>query len=261
MKPSFRQRAAYKLQNLFLPPHSITEYDSIIQLAKRNDYRFYTLQGFLNATIGADDAFIILRHDIDTDPGAALLFAGVEQQHQVPASYFFRRKTWDSKVMSILHRRGHEVGYHFEELSDYAKAHHIKESAVLMQHLPAIRRAFAQNLVNLRQTLDFELSTAAAHGDFSYQTLEVGNRYFLKDPEFRANMGIDYEAYDEPLVERYRNHVSDKPAPERYHPISPMELIMRGESFLFLSHPRWWVPNPIGNIRSDIIANYQKLRW
>jgi len=249
MKQPLWQRAAYKLQNIFLPPHSIKEYDSIIKLAKNNGYRFYTLQGFLNANIEKDEAFIILRHDIDSDPRAALLFAGVEQQHQVQASYFFRRITWDTKVMSTLHRREHEVGYHYEELSDYAKAHHIKDSATLMQHLPAIRSVFAENLGNLRQTLDFD------------QTLDVGNRFFLKDPEFRSKMGIVYEAYDEPLVERYRNHVSDKPSPESYFPTSPMELIKRRESFLFLSHPRWWVPNPIGNIRSDVIANYQKLRW
>jgi hypothetical protein len=261
MNLNIRQRAFYKICDLFSPPHSILEYQQILQQAREQAYRFYTLQAFLNADLKPDEAFIILRHDMDSDPRAALLFAAVEQQHKVQASYFFRRITWDSRVMSILHRRGHEVGYHYEELSDYAKAHHIKDKAGLLRHLPAIRREFAENIGKLRKTLDFDISTVAAHGDFTYPRLDIGNRYFLQDEQFRTQMGLLYEAYDEPLVAKYRNHVSDEQSPLRYYPVSPQELIAQRESFLFLSHPRWWIPNPIGNIGSDLRANYQKLRW
>ena len=257
----FLIRAAFKGKNLFVPPHNFREYRQILQESKNQGYRFYTLQSFLQEPLTGDSPYIILRHDIDSDPRAALLFAEIEGQLQVVASYYFRRQTWDTQVINTLHRHGHEIGYHYEEMTDFAKAQHLKDKESVLKHIPEIQRKFAENFSRLRQTVEFELSGVAAHGDFAWKRLDLGNRIFLKDSEFRKQMGIAYEAYDEPLVAKYRNHISDKPSPQCFLPESPRQYIQRGESFLFLSHPRWWHPNPIGNILSDIKVNYQKLVW
>ncbi|GAB1468191.1 hypothetical protein MASR2M64_08990 [Candidatus Cloacimonadota bacterium] len=255
------QRCAYKIPNLFFAPHSLIEYEQIISAAKEQGYKFYTLQDFRSAEISDTEAFIILRHDIDTDPQGALRFAEIELKHGVKASYFFRQATWHPGVMNVLHHGGHEVGYHYEELSDYAKKHHIKRKEEILKHLAYIRKTFAENLSALSKTVDFQLSSAAAHGDFSYKTLDVGNKLLLKDEQLRASTGIVYEAYDEPLVDKYRNHISDKPAPQRFYPASPQELIQGRDSFLFLSHPRWWMPNPLVSAISDCRAMVQKILW
>ncbi|MDD2228044.1 MAG: hypothetical protein PHY48_01370 [Candidatus Cloacimonetes bacterium] len=260
-KNTFWQRFRYKIPNLFFAPHSLQEYEQIISDAKEQGYKFYTLQNFRTAELSDKESFIILRHDIDTDPVAALRFAEIELRYAVKASYFFRRITWHAGIMNTLHRQGHEIGYHFEELSDYAKKHHIKRKEEILKQLPSIRESFAANLSALRTTVDFPIVSAAAHGDFTYKTLNEGNKIFLKDAKLRASTGIVYEAYDEPLVSKYRNHISDKPAPQGFYPVSPQELIQQKESFLFLSHPRWWIPNPLVSTISDGRGIVQKLLW
>jgi len=258
---SFLSRLRYKLPNLLRPPHNLAEYRDILEAARREGYSFYTLKGFLLAGSEAREPFLILRHDIDSHPAAALRFAEAEERFGIRASYFFRQRTWRPRVMSILHRRGHEVGYHTEELTAYAVRHHLKHKQEVLDALPQIRNEFSENLARLRLTVGFELDSVAAHGDFTYPVLGLGNRMVLKDGQLRRDMGILYEAYDEDLMARYRNHVSDKPVPQNYHPAPPLDYIGHREGFLLLTHPRWWVADPVGNLFSDLRENYRKLRW
>jgi hypothetical protein len=239
----------------------MTEYTSIIATAKQQGYRFYTLGSFRALSILPAEPFIILRHDMDTNPAAACVFAEVEERFGAKASYFFRRCTWNPRIMNMLNRRGHEVGYHYEEITDFAKAEHIKSLSQIMNNIGRIKEQFAYNLANLRLTVDFDLTAVASHGDFAWKRLSIGNDELLKDHELRARMGVEYEVYDDALMQKYGLHISDKPAPESYHPKSPQEAIAASESFLFLSHPRWWIPDALGNLNYDFKVNYQKLLW
>lgn len=261
MNKELVKRLLYKLPNTFAAPHSMKEYADILSFATDNGYAFYTLGSFRSMETVPDKPFIILRHDIDTNPTAALLFAEVEQRFGINASYFFRRCTWNPRIMNMLNRRGNEVGYHYEELSDYAKAKHLKNLSEVLDKIGAIKQQFASNLANLRLTVDFDLTAMASHGDFACVKMDTGNDELLKDHELRARMGVEYEVYDEALMLKYGLHISDWPAPEGYFPKSPKEAIQASESFLFLSHPRWWIPDALGNLKYDIKVNYQKLTW
>lgn len=258
---SFLTRLRYKLPNLLRPPHNLAEYRAILSSARQKGYAFLTLREFMLATHKPSGPFIILRHDIDSDPRTALRFAEIEESLGVRASYFFRLKTWQPPILNLLHRRGHEAGYHMEELTSHAVRHHLKKKQMILNALPQIKREFAANLARLRQTLDFPLDAVAAHGDFTYPVLDLGNRLVLKDEALRRKLGILYEAYDEELMAAYQNHVSDKPAPWNFHPAPPQEYIARGDDLLFLSHPRWWQPRPLGNLISDLGENLRRLRW
>lgn len=254
-------KALYKLPNLFWPLHNLKEYALILDTAINSGYHFVTL-GELNAgSTCSDRPFMILRHDIDTHPEGALRFAEIEESRGIRATYFFRISTWHPQLQNLLNRRGHEVGYHFEELSAYAVKNHLKDKQRVLQQLPQIKADFISNLSQLRLSVDFEIKAFAAHGDFTYRTLDLGNRLFMKDDTLRKDCGIAYEAYDEALVTAYQNHISDKPAPQNFYPFSPLNCIARQEHLLFLTHPRWWIANPIGNLRSDWKGYYRQLRW
>lgn len=261
MSTNLLKRIIWKVPNTFCPQHSVHEYEFILQAALTQGYKFLTLGELSRLALAPETPFIILRHDIDTDPKAALRFAQMELAHNARGTYFFRRCTWNTTVMDKLFRQNHEVGYHYEELSDYAKAKHLKQKELILPHLSDIREIFAHNLNTLRSTVQSPLTCAAAHGDFTYPTIDLGNKLFMQDIQFRSSLGIEYEAYDSELVQKYGHHISDKPAPQNYYPGSPLELIYQKESFLFLSHPRWWIPNPKENIKADVMANLQRLLW
>ncbi len=63
---------------------------------------------------------VLLRHDVDRQPGAARAVAEMESAIGVRGTYFFRVKPWtmDSPVIEAIVRSGHEIGYHYENLAD-----------------------------------------------------------------------------------------------------------------------------------------------
>ena len=66
------------------------------------------------------NVFCILRHDVDRFPFRALNMAILENRLGFRSSYYFRAKyvSFDSNIIKKIKRLGHEVGYHYECLSD-----------------------------------------------------------------------------------------------------------------------------------------------
>lgn len=63
---------------------------------------------------------VLLRHDVDRMPRRALRMAKLEHALGVVATYYFRAKpgSFNAEIMSEIASMGHEVGYHYEVLSD-----------------------------------------------------------------------------------------------------------------------------------------------
>ena len=63
--------------------------------------------------------FLALRHDVDRKPHRALAMAEVEHALGFVASYYFRVPyTFNCTIIKSIEALGHEVGYHYENLSD-----------------------------------------------------------------------------------------------------------------------------------------------
>ncbi|MFQ5575670.1 MAG: hypothetical protein ACE5G8_01640 [Anaerolineae bacterium] len=76
-----------------------------------------TVEQFLRAGC-PHQPLIVLRHDVDRAPAAALRMAQLEARLGMRASYYFRttRAVFKAPIIARLHRLGHEVGYHYEVL-------------------------------------------------------------------------------------------------------------------------------------------------
>ncbi len=76
----------------------------------------------------AQSKTVVLRHDVDRLPANALRMAELEHRHGVTASYYFRvvPHVWDEGLMRQVAELGHEVAYHYEDLTitrgDHRKA-------------------------------------------------------------------------------------------------------------------------------------------
>jgi hypothetical protein len=66
------------------------------------------------------ESFCIIRHDIDRKPYNALQMANLEHDLGVKATYYFRTKphTFKPEIICKIEKLGHEIGYHYESLSD-----------------------------------------------------------------------------------------------------------------------------------------------
>jgi hypothetical protein len=97
---------------------TLHKYKLYLQALKSNGYPFLTFSKFMQA--GAASKFCLIRHDVDRKPLNALLMAELEHDMGICSTYYFRTKRLTLKpdlIREIVHL-GHEIGYHYENLSD-----------------------------------------------------------------------------------------------------------------------------------------------
>ncbi|MES2588254.1 MAG: hypothetical protein V4622_04685 [Bacteroidota bacterium] len=112
----------------------------------------YTFQSFEEFIQNPQEKSIVLRHDVDLLPKNSLLFAKIQAELGIKGVYYFRAvpESWDEKIIIEIASLGHEIGYHYENLTtckgDVSMA--IKD--------------FEQNLSRLRKLVP--VSTICMHG-------------------------------------------------------------------------------------------------
>lgn len=80
----------------------------------------YSFQTFADFIQSPKKKTIILRHDVDRLPDNALQMARLEHEAGIAATYYFRAvpESWDESIIREIASLGHEVGYHYENLSE-----------------------------------------------------------------------------------------------------------------------------------------------
>lgn len=120
---------------------------------KASGYQFFRFDHYFQNRKEADELkrVILLRHDIDRSPSQAMPLARIEASLGIFGTYYFRCKPWvfNPKVMKDIRGLGHEIGYHYECLTD---AH---------GDFPRARDIMKRNLARFRETTDVQ--TAAMH--------------------------------------------------------------------------------------------------
>lgn len=113
------------------------------------EYNCMTFQDYMQAS---DGRIVILRHDVDSWPINAKQMAEIEARRDIKATYYFRKSplSYNEKVLDSIIAFGHEIGYHYEDLS-----------ACNGDKQKAIKR-FEKNLSFYRQY--YPVKTIAMHG-------------------------------------------------------------------------------------------------
>lgn len=85
-------------------------------------------------------------------PQNSLLTAKIEKEHDIKGSYYFRAvsESWDEKLIKDIAGLGHEIGYHYENLT------------TCNGNLEKIIKDFETNLNKLRKLVP--VSTICMHG-------------------------------------------------------------------------------------------------
>jgi len=88
-----------------------------------------------------DNRYMIMRHDVDADINNALSMAKIDAAHGIRSTFYFRMKPtiFIPKIIKDIELLGHEIGYHYEVLSD-AKGDWQKARRLFMQNLDVLRK-------------------------------------------------------------------------------------------------------------------------
>jgi hypothetical protein len=250
----------------FLMPSRLDAYEALLRHALDHGYAIVPIERYWDAIDrGAADPgqrYLLLRHDIDTDPGTAGIMWQIEHDLGVRGSFFFRLSTLDVGLMQAIAARGGEASYHYEELATVAKARHPRTAEAAEALLPEARDLFAANLARLRAVTGLSMSVVASHGDFLNRRLGVKNTTILADPTFRDEVGITLETYDEAFLDTVTSYHRDLLYPDQWMHGDPYAAIDRGERVVYLLiHPRSWRVDRMGNLRDDVARVREDLAY
>ncbi len=92
------------------------KYKILLSAIQEAGYSFQTYNEFLENPL---DKVVILRHDVDLKPKNSLAFAEIQHACGVKGVYYFRavEASWDESIILKIKKLGHEIGYHYENLS------------------------------------------------------------------------------------------------------------------------------------------------
>jgi len=147
---------------------TLETYNHLLNALQTCNFAFQHFHGLLQHPCSKT---VVLRHDVDKLPANALQMAHLEHAIGVPASYYFRvvPDSWDETVMAQIAALGHEIGYHYEDLTiaggDYKKA----------------IRHFETSLARLRRI--YPVTTICMHGSplSRHDNRDLWKRYNYRD--------------------------------------------------------------------------------
>lgn len=247
----------------YLMPSRLGQYEALLARAAELGYAQQSVREFFGA-LGCAHApaqVLVNRHDIDSDVRTARKMFAIEARLNVRASYYFRLSTLDFGFMREIEAYGSEASYHFEEVADYAKRHHIRDAAEVRRHFPQIREQFQENYQHIARRLGRRMVTVASHGDFANRRLKIINHELLQDRLLRQRCGIACESYDDALLSNFDMYISDKPYPQYYHPMPPSEALGRHRRICLLTHPVQWETNWTESTRCNVRRLYEEMTW
>ena len=148
---------------------TLTVYKKLLTSLAKADYSFQTVKDFVQTPLAG--RVIVLRHDVDRLPKNALTIAKIEKETDIKASYYFRivKASYDESIIRQIADMGHEIGYHYEDLSLYKGDY---EAAI---------RHFEINLEKFRKI--YPVETICMHGSplSKWDNRDLWKKYNYKD--------------------------------------------------------------------------------
>lgn len=98
---------------------TLEAYKTYLQAIKASYKNILRFDEFLVAE-SKPDRYCLFRHDVDRNPRRALQMAILENESGIQATYYFRAKrhVFKPDIIQRIEKLGHEIGYHYESLSD-----------------------------------------------------------------------------------------------------------------------------------------------
>lgn len=247
----------HRLYADFLMPSRLEAYRGLLETALDAGYSIVSVEGLWRrmkeGQIDPVTRYLVLRHDVDTDPTTAAAMFDIDRRAGVTSSYYFRLSTLDARLMQAIAAAGGEAGYHYEEIATLAKRHRLRSRDTVLARLEEAQEAFRVNLEQMRRMTGLPIRVVASHGDFVNRAIKTPNWVMLTDAAFRREVSVDLEVYDDAFMRHVTSRHSDTAPPRCWVSGDPAGAIARREPVVYLLiHPRHWRANRLVNARDDI---------
>lgn len=147
-------------------------YKDLLKELLEAGYHFQPFEKFISEPVSGK--LTVLRHDIDKLPYNAVTLGEIEHSLGVKATYYIRivKGTWNEEVIKRLIGLGHEVSYHYEDLTitkgDYEKAWlHFQE------HFSRIREFYPARTVCMHGSPLSKWDNRKLWDKYDYRSLDI----------------------------------------------------------------------------------------
>lgn len=211
--------------------------------------------------------FLILKHDVETNPRKALKLAQIENKHFHKGTYYvqaylLRNKKY-IKILKKIKDLGHEVSYH-HDVMDSNKG-----------DLDKARKEF-EKYVQLFEENGFTIKTVCQHGNpVMIREGYSSNRDFFRDSSianiyndiseimvnFKSRLGVNYKyisdaGYDWKIIfDPENNDIVD--SDEKNISLGSLNKVFNevisGDSYIVSTHPHRWYSNSVNAKIRDVI--------
>jgi hypothetical protein len=233
---------------------TIKSYSELISVLAAKYNRFCSVIEFIDSP----KKNIALRHDIDRRPQNALEMAELEAKEKITATYYFRSipSVFKPEIIQRISELGHEIGYHYENLSYVGKKYKTKDKKELIK---LAIEDFEKNLKKFREIVP--IKTICMHGSpFSkFDNKELWKVYDYRDYGIIGEPYFDID-FNEVLYltdtgrawNTSGGNVRDKVQSEfnynfksTYDIIRALENDELPDKIMLNVHPQRWADNPV----------------
>lgn len=212
------------------------EYERLLTAALKRGYDVVSLEPWVRA-MPASTPVLILRHDVDQQPAAALRMARIELDLGLRSTFYFRWRTAHPAIIGELRGRGFDIGFHYETLTRLAL-----EGAPPVDGeagMEAARELLAREVAAFAGRFGAPRSLCA-HGDS--RVPGVSNAVLLRGQP-AERFGVEFDANEAMRGRKPGWWLTDRSAPNGgwKDGVDPVELLGRGVTpILCLTHPNNW---------------------
>lgn len=173
---------------------TIARYLCLVNTLSDQGISFLTFEEFV---INPSEKGIVLRHDVDSLPLNSLLFARIQSERGIRATYYFRivSESFNENIIKEIHSLGHEIGYHYEDFDLVIKKLRAQGSGLRSKEISERDLAemaigsFSKNLDRMRQLIP--VKSICMHGS---PLSSWDNRLLWKYYDYKE-FGIESEPY------------------------------------------------------------------
>lgn len=219
------------------------EYRAFLASAIDSGYEVLTLEDWVDRGFSESRPTLLLRHDVDQHPAAALRMLAIEGELGVHASWYFRWRTAHPAVIGAVRASGATVGLHYESLTRLVLERGVPGPDVSAALLSEARRSLAAEIATFAARFG-SIRSACPHGDT--RVPDVRNATLLRGEDCRA-YGIEFDGNDVMRGRGLSLWLTDRSAAEgRWSgEVTPADAFAaRLSPVLCVVHPNNWASGP-----------------
>ena len=230
---------------------TLETYKSLLIALKKSDYEFVTFEHWCKEK--KNGKIVILRHDVDLKAINSLRTAEIESELGISTTYYFRviPQSNQPEIIKSIVRLGHEVGYHYEDISifsgsiTHALSHFKKQLEYFRQYYPVSTICMHGSPTSKFDNRD--LWKAADYHDYKV----IGEPYFdflnIKDVEYftdtaRMWNGEKYNVRDKSINNDFTNEIN-KNIHSTFDLINWINTSENSNPVMITTHPQRWTDN------------------